>query len=62
MLAFREGQMSERRNSINIGVVGTGGAASYLHIPDDLKPAVRLTAIVDPSKQNRAAFVSLLQR
>src|SRR4051812_8969834 len=53
--------MSERRNSINVGVVGTGKrAASYFaHIPDDVKPAVRLTAIVDPNKQNRAAFTSL---
>jgi predicted dehydrogenase len=53
--------MTERRNSISVGVVGAGKrAASYFtHIPDDLKPAIRLTALVDPSEANRASFASL---
>jgi predicted dehydrogenase len=53
--------MTGRSNTLNIGVVGAGKrAASYFtHIPDDLKPAVRLAAIVDPNDRNRASFASL---
>jgi predicted dehydrogenase len=53
--------MIERRNTLNIGVVGSGKrAASYFsHIPDDLKSVIRLTALVDPNPQNRETFASL---
>jgi predicted dehydrogenase len=53
--------MRRRRNSVRVGVVGAGKrAASYFtHIPDHLKPVVRLTALVDPSEVNRATFASL---
>jgi predicted dehydrogenase len=53
--------MIERSNTLNIGVVGAGKrAASYFsHIPDDLKSAIRLTALVDPNKRNRETFASL---
>jgi predicted dehydrogenase len=47
--------------SFNVGVIGAGKrAASYFrYIPDDLRLAIRLTALVDPNAQNRAAFTSL---
>lgn len=47
--------------SLNVGVIGAGKrAASYFrYIPDDLRSAIRLTALVDPNPQNRAAFTSL---
>jgi predicted dehydrogenase len=50
-----------RARSFNVGVVGAGKrAASYFkYIPEDLRSAIRLTALVDPNPQNRAAFASL---
>jgi predicted dehydrogenase len=53
--------MNQRRNSIRVGVVGTGRrAASYFtHIPEDLRPAVRLAAMVDPRPEHRASFAAL---
>ena len=53
--------MTGRRNTFRIGVVGAGKrAASYFsNMPDDLKPVMRLAALVDPNERNRATFASL---
>jgi predicted dehydrogenase len=53
--------MTGRRNTFNIGVVGAGKrAASYFsNMPEDLKPVMRLAALVDPNERNRATFASL---